>query len=79
MGAEKMSDYLDPESGVSDRDLVLFMLELVDNPTANRVHRPRRLPHGSAFQPPCSKASCHWEEPLPGLTPWPAPRAPTFA
>jgi hypothetical protein len=34
MGAEKMSDYLDPEGGVTDRDVAEFMLELFDNPTA---------------------------------------------
>ena len=34
MGAEKMSDYLDPESGVRDHEVVEFMLELFDNPTA---------------------------------------------
>lgn len=34
MGAEKMSDYLDPESGVTDHEVVEFMLELFDNPTA---------------------------------------------
>ena len=34
MGAEKMSDYLAPESGVTDHEVVEFMLELFDNPTA---------------------------------------------
>jgi hypothetical protein len=34
MGAQKMSDYLDPESGVRDHEVVEFMLELFDNPTA---------------------------------------------
>jgi len=34
LGAEKMSDYLDPESGVSDHQVAQFMLELFDNPTA---------------------------------------------
>jgi hypothetical protein len=34
MGAEKMSYYLDPGSGVTDHQVVEFMLELFDNPTA---------------------------------------------
>ena len=34
MGAEKMAEWQDPERGVSDRDVIEFMLELFDNPTA---------------------------------------------
>jgi hypothetical protein len=34
MGAEKMAEWQDPEGGVSDRDVIEFMLELFDNPTA---------------------------------------------
>ena len=33
-GAEIISDYLDPEGGLSDRDVVNRMIELFDNPTA---------------------------------------------
>jgi hypothetical protein len=34
MGAEKMSDYLAPETVLTDHEVVEFMLELFDNPTA---------------------------------------------
>jgi hypothetical protein len=34
IGAEIISDYLDPEGGLSDRDVVDRMIELFDNPTA---------------------------------------------
>jgi hypothetical protein len=34
MGAEKMAVWQYPERGVSDRDVIEFMLELFDNPTA---------------------------------------------
>jgi hypothetical protein len=34
IGAEIVSDYLDPEGGLTDRDVVDRMIELFDNPTA---------------------------------------------
>lgn len=34
MGAEIISDYLDPEGGLTDREVVDRMIELFDNPTA---------------------------------------------
>ncbi len=34
IGAEIISDYLDPEGGLTDRDVVDRMIELFDNPTA---------------------------------------------
>ncbi|MEO6012276.1 MAG: hypothetical protein ABIQ30_01640 [Devosia sp.] len=34
MGAEIMADYLEPDGGLTDRDVVNRMLELFDNPTA---------------------------------------------
>jgi hypothetical protein len=34
LGAELMADYLDPEVALNDHDVVEFMLELFDNPTA---------------------------------------------
>ena len=33
-GAEIMADYLDPESGLSEREVIAEMLRLFDNPTA---------------------------------------------
>jgi hypothetical protein len=34
IGAEFMAEYAEPESGLSARDVVNYMLELFDNPTA---------------------------------------------
>ena len=34
MGAEIISDYLDPDGGLTDREVVDRMIELFDNPTA---------------------------------------------
>ena len=34
IGAEIISDYLDPEGGLTDRDVIDRMIELFDNPTA---------------------------------------------
>jgi hypothetical protein len=34
MGAEKMADFIEPGSDVTEHEVVEFMLELFDNPTA---------------------------------------------